>query len=40
MRTIEVVLYREGTVWVAQALSVDVSSSGRLRSPVVPLIKC
>lgn len=26
MRTIEVVLYREKMVWVAQALNVDVSS--------------
>ena len=28
MRSIEVVLYREGKVWVAQALNVDVSSFG------------
>jgi predicted RNase H-like HicB family nuclease len=27
-RTIEVVIYREGTQWVAQALNVDVSSFG------------
>ena len=26
MRSIEVVLYREGDMWVAQALNVDVSS--------------
>ena len=26
MRTIEVVLYRDGAAWVAQALNVDVSS--------------
>ena len=26
MRSIEVVLYRQGDVWVAQALNVDVSS--------------
>ncbi len=31
MRTIEVVLYREGEVWVAQALNVDVSSFGDTR---------
>ena len=31
MRTIEVVLYREGAVWVAQALNVDVSSFGDTR---------
>ena len=31
MRTIEVVLYREGAVWVAQALNVDVSSFGGTR---------
>ena len=31
MRTIEVVLYREGTAWVAQALNVDVSSFGDTR---------
>ena len=31
MRTIEVVLYREGVVWVAQALNVDVSSFGDTR---------
>ena len=31
MRTIEVVLYREGIVWVAQALNVDVSSFGDTR---------
>ena len=28
MRTIEVVLYRERSVWVAQALNVDVSPFG------------
>ena len=31
MRTIEVVLYREAAVWVAQALNVDVSSFGDTR---------
>ena len=31
MRTIAVVLYREGAVWVAQALNVDVSSFGDTR---------
>ena len=31
MRTIEVVLYREGAFWVAQALNVDVSSFGDTR---------
>ena len=31
MRTIEVVLYREGAVWVAQALNVDISSFGDTR---------
>ena len=31
MRTIEVVLYRDGAAWVAQALNVDVSSFGDSR---------
>ena len=31
MRTIEVVIYREGKAWVAQALNVDVSSFGDTR---------
>ena len=31
MRTIEVVLYREAAVWVAQALNVDISSFGDTR---------
>ncbi len=31
MRTIEVVLYREGAVWVAQTLNVDISSFGDTR---------
>ena len=31
MRTIEVVLYREGAVWVAQVLNVDISSFGDTR---------
>ena len=31
MRSIEVVLYRQGNVWVAQALNVDVSSFGATR---------
>ena len=35
MRTIEVVLYREGAIWVAQAFNVDVTIFGdaRERSP-------
>lgn len=32
MWSIEVVLYREGEVWVAQALNVDVSSFGDTRA--------
>jgi predicted RNase H-like HicB family nuclease len=31
MRRLEVVLYREGQHWVAQALNVDVSSFGETR---------
>jgi len=31
VRTIEVVFYREGKAWVAQALNVDVSSFGDTR---------
>ena len=31
MRTIEVVFYRNGIAWVAQALNVDVSSFGDTR---------
>ena len=31
MRTIEVVFYRDGKTWVAQALNVDVSSFGDTR---------
>ena len=31
MRTIEVVFYRDGNAWVAQALNVDVSSFGDTR---------
>lgn len=31
MRSIEVVLYKENEVWVAQALNVDVSSFGDTR---------
>ena len=31
MSNIEVVLFREGKVWVAQALNVDVSSFGNTR---------
>ena len=32
MRRIEVVLYREREVWIAQALNVDVSSFGDTRA--------
>jgi predicted RNase H-like HicB family nuclease len=28
LRTVDVVIYREGRFWVAQALNVDVSSFG------------
>ena len=36
MRTIKVVLYREGAIWVAQALNVDVSSFGDARDGTRP----
>ena len=39
MRTIEVVFYREGTSWVAQALNVDVSSFGDTREEARAAIK-
>ena len=39
MRRIEVVLYREGEVWVAQALNVDVSSFGDTRADARSAIK-
>ena len=39
MRTIEVVLYREGAVWVAQALNVDISSFGDTREEALSAIQ-
>ncbi len=39
MRTIEVVFYRDGTTWVAQALNVDVSSFGDTREDARAAIK-
>ena len=39
MRTIEVVFYREGNAWVAQALNVDVSSFGDTREEARGAIK-
>ncbi|MBI2164802.1 MAG: type II toxin-antitoxin system HicB family antitoxin [Chloroflexi bacterium] len=39
MRTIEVVFYREGKAWVAQALNVDVSSFGDTREEARKAIK-
>ena len=39
MRRIEVVLYREGQHWVAQALNVDVSSFGETRDAARDAIK-
>ena len=39
MRTIEVVFYREGKAWVAQALNVDVSSFGDTREDAREAIK-
>ena len=39
MRTIEVVLFREGKSWVAQALNVDVSSFGDTREEARAAIK-
>ena len=34
MRTIEAVLYREGTVWVAQSMNGEISSFGDTREAV------
>ncbi|MCH9036447.1 MAG: type II toxin-antitoxin system HicB family antitoxin [Chloroflexi bacterium] len=39
MRRIEVVFYRDGKVWVAQALNVDVSSFGDTRVQARAAIK-
>jgi len=39
MRTIEVVFYREGKQWVAQALNVEVSSFGDTREEARAAIK-
>ena len=39
MRTIEVVFYRDGKAWVAQALNVDVSSFGDTREEARMAIK-
>ena len=39
MRTIEVVFYRDGKAWVAQALNVDVSSFGDTREEAREAIK-
>ena len=39
MRAIEVVFYREGETWVAQALNVDVSSFGDTRPEARAAIK-
>ena len=39
MRTIEVVFYRDGEAWVAQALNVDVSSFGDTREESRSAIK-
>jgi len=39
MRTIEVVFYRDGKTWVAQALNVDVSSFGDTREEARSAIK-
>ena len=39
MRTIEVVFYRNGKAWVAQALNVDVSSFGDTREEARAAIK-
>ena len=39
MRTIEVVLYREKSAWVAQALNVEVSSFGDTREEARAAIK-
>jgi len=39
MKRIEIVLYREGRHWVAQALNVDVSSFGETRDAARAAIK-
>ena len=39
MHTIEVVFYRDGKAWVAQALNVDVSSFGDTREEARAAIK-
>ena len=39
MHTIEVVFYRDGDAWVAQALNVDVSSFGDTRDDARAAIK-
>ena len=39
MHTIEVVFYREGKTWVAQALNVDVSSFGDTQEEARAAIK-
>ena len=39
VRTIEVVFYRDGKTWVAQALNVDVSSFGDTREEARAAIK-
>ena len=39
MRTVEVVFYRDGQTWVAQALNVDVSSFGDTREEARTAIK-
>ena len=39
MQTIQVVLYREGNFWVAQALNVDVSSFGDTKEEARAAIK-
>ncbi|MBI4311230.1 MAG: type II toxin-antitoxin system HicB family antitoxin [Chloroflexi bacterium] len=39
MQTIQVVLYREGKFWVAQALNVDVSSFGDTKDEARAAIK-
>jgi predicted RNase H-like HicB family nuclease len=39
MREIPVVLYREGDDWVAQALSVEVSSFGRTADEALAMIR-
>ena len=39
MRTIEVVFYRNGEAWVAQALNVEVSSFGETREEAREAIK-